>query len=107
MFRTIWQCEEAGVPGHLVSGHTPLPPSTLALHYRPLPFNPIQCSSYLAAISLRPCQQMALQQSGKMAQSQQALTSEADTDSEVYMMGEDKQEDECRLIDLAHKGSAE
>lgn len=46
-------------------------------------------------------------QSGKMAPSQQALTSEADTDSEVHMMGEDIQEDECRLIDLAHKGSAE
>lgn len=46
-------------------------------------------------------------QSGKMAPSQQALTSEADTDSEVHMMGEDLQEDECRLIDLAHKGSAE
>ncbi|KAL1265609.1 hypothetical protein QQF64_003636 [Cirrhinus molitorella] len=68
-------------------GTLPPAPSTLAPCYRPLRFNPLQCSSYLAAVSLRPCQQMALQQSGKMAQSQQALTSEADTDSEVHKMG--------------------
>lgn len=62
MFKAIWQCEEAGVPGHLVSGHPPLTPPTLAPRYRPPRFNPLQCSSYLAAVSLRPCQQMALQQ---------------------------------------------
>lgn len=40
-------------------------------------------------------------QSGKMAQSQQALTSVADSDSEVHKIAEEIKEDECRLIDLA------
>ncbi len=42
-----------------------------------------------------------------MAQSQQTLTSEADTDSEVHKMGGGTKEYECRLIDLARNGPIE